>query len=56
MVRARFFDLYEMSVENWNPELIYENNEGLNISAISHHENYFSLDKSITTSEDKLFL
>ncbi|MGB5262920.1 MAG: S9 family peptidase [Lutimonas sp.] len=53
---AKFFDLYKMSVDNWNPELIYENSEGLDISAISHQENYFSLDKSITTSEDKLFL
>lgn len=52
----RFFDLYKMGIKRWDAELIYKNNEGLDISNISHNENYFSLAKSITTSENKLFL
>ena len=53
---SRFFDLYKMSTEGWDAELIYQNDEGLDISNISHDENYFSLIKTITTSENKLFL
>ena len=53
---SRFFDLYKMAIEGWKAELIYQNDEGLNISKISHDENYFSLTKTITTSDNKLFV
>lgn len=52
----RFFDFYKMSISDWKAEMIYQNDEGLNISGISDDENYFSLSKTITTSENKLFL
>lgn len=52
----RYFDLYKMSIESWKPELIYQNNEGLNISGISHNEKYFTLSRTITTSENKLYI
>ncbi len=52
----QFFDLYKMDIETWEPELIYQNDEGLDISGISHDENYFALTKTITTSENKLYL
>jgi len=53
---TRFFDVYKMKISNWKPEMIYENKDGLNISDISNDENLFSLSRSITTSENKLFI
>ncbi len=53
---SKYFDLLKMSVGKWLPELIYENNEGFDVSSISHNENNILLLKPITTSEDKLFL
>ncbi len=52
----RFFDFYKMKIDEWEAKMIYQNNEGLDIAGLSHNENFFSLTKSITTSENKLFL
>ena len=52
----KYFDLYKMNLTDWKSKMIYKNEKGLNIGGISHDENVFSISKSITTSEDKLFL
>lgn len=52
----RYFDLYKMNTDTWKSEMIYKNDKGLNISDISDDENYFILQKSVTTSENQLFL
>jgi len=52
----QFFDLYRMNVGNWEPELLYENNDAYSVSGISDSGKYIALEKSITTSENKLFL
>jgi dipeptidyl aminopeptidase/acylaminoacyl peptidase len=52
----RFFDVYKMDLSDWKSKMIYKNNDGLNISGISDDENLFSLSRSITTSENKLYL
>lgn len=52
----KFFDLYKMNLTDWKSNMIYKNEKGLNIGAVSNDENTFSISKSITTSEDKLFL
>ncbi len=52
----RYFDMYKMKLSNWESEMIYQNDEGLNIGSISHDEKIYSISKSITTSENKLFL
>ena len=52
----RFFDLYKMAISDWEAEMIYQNDDGLNISDLSYNESIFILSKSITTSESKLFL
>jgi len=52
----RFFDFYKMGISDWKAEMIYQNNEGLDISDVSYDESIFILGKSITTSESKLFL
>ena len=52
----RYFDLYRMKIGDWIPEMIYQNNEGIDVSGISADENYLALQKSVTSSENQLFL
>jgi dipeptidyl aminopeptidase/acylaminoacyl peptidase len=52
----RFFDMYKMGNADWKAEMIYRNDEGLDINDISHNENIFILTKYITTTENKMFL
>ena len=52
----QFFDLYKMKISFWEPEMIYENNEGYSVSDISDSGNYVALSQPITTSENKMFL
>lgn len=52
----RYFDLYKMKVGEWKPEMIYQNDNGLDIAGMSDDETYFALSQTITTSENKLYL
>ncbi len=52
----RFFDLYKLNLSNWESELFFKNEIGIDLSSISWDEKYISYTKSITTSENKLFL
>jgi len=52
----QFFDLYEMKVGQWEPEMLYENKEGYSVSDLSDSGKYLALSKPVTTSENKLFL
>lgn len=52
----QFFDLYKMQVEEWTPEMIYEYQDGLDIAGISDDENTLALQRTITTSENQLYL
>ncbi len=52
----KFFDLYEMDLATMEPSLIYENTEGMNVSAISDDKNWFALTKSITTANNEMYL
>lgn len=52
----KYFDLYEVGVDELNPILVFENNEGLNIGAISKDKKYLALVQSITTNNSEMFL
>jgi dipeptidyl aminopeptidase/acylaminoacyl peptidase len=52
----QFFDLYKMGVNNWKASMIYQNDEGLDVTEISWDENTLALQKTLTTSENQLFL
>ena len=52
----QFFDLYKMKIDDWNPELIYQNNDGNDLSSWSDDETFFALTKTITTSSNELWL
>jgi protease II len=53
---SRFFDFYKMNTADFKAEMLYQNDEGMNISGLSKDENWLVLGKSITTSENQLFL
>ena len=52
----QFFDFYKMNIETWESEMLYQNDNGINISNISEDETWFAFSQTITTSENKLFL
>lgn len=52
----QFFDLYKMAIGTWKPEMVYQNNDGLDVNDISEDGNTLSLNRTITTSENQLFL
>jgi len=52
----QFFDLYEMDIATFTPKLFYQNNEGLDVGAISKDKKYLALTKSITTNNNEMFL
>lgn len=52
----QFFDVYKMGVGDWKATLIYQNDDGMDVSGISWDEKTLALNKTITTSENQLFL
>jgi dipeptidyl aminopeptidase/acylaminoacyl peptidase len=52
----QFFDLYKMNVGKWKEELIYKNTEGYDYAGSTRDRGILALQKSITTSENRLFL
>lgn len=52
----RYFDVYRMEVGVWKPTLVYENKDNYNVGDMSRDGNYLTLGRSITTSENQLFL
>lgn len=52
----QFFDFYKMKIGDWKGEMLYQNDDGVNIAGMSNDENVFALSKTITTSENQLWL
>ncbi|MGZ8525270.1 MAG: S9 family peptidase, partial [Chitinophagaceae bacterium] len=52
----RFFDLYKMDTATWTPKLIYQNESGYDVNAISDDEQFMALVQPITTSSSNLYL
>ncbi len=52
----QFFDLYKMKIGEWQPVLVYQNNEGMDVGAISKNGELLALTKTMTTTENKMFL
>jgi len=58
---SRFMDLHELaisSIDDETPisEVIYQNMEGLDVSAISSNKRYLALSQSITSADSKMYL
>ncbi len=52
----KYFDFYKMDIASWTPEMIYQNDDGVNISGMSNDEKTMALTKTITTSENQLWI
>ncbi len=52
----QFFDLYKMPVGDWKATMMYQNDEGMDVSGIAWDEKTLAIQKSVTTSENQLFL
>jgi len=52
----QFFDIWKLDTTTWNPTLLYENNEGMDPSGLSHSERYIALTRSITTDKNELYV
>ncbi|MDB4304046.1 alpha/beta fold hydrolase, partial [Desulfosarcina sp.] len=52
----QFMDIYEMELGGFTSEMIYENNEGLDVEAISKNKRFLALTQSITTSNNEMYL
>ena len=52
----RFFDLYEMEISTFTPKMIYENKENLSPSGISNMGKYLVLTKTISTSNNEMYI
>ncbi|MCB2220207.1 MAG: alpha/beta fold hydrolase [Bacteroidetes bacterium] len=52
----KFFDLYEMDIDTYTPVMIYKNEEGLDVGAISKDKRWLALTKSITTANNDMYL
>ncbi len=52
----QYFDLYEMSIDPFASEMIFQNDEGLDVSGISRNKRYLALSKTITTNDSDIFV
>jgi dipeptidyl aminopeptidase/acylaminoacyl peptidase len=56
----KFFDLYEKEIDHFRDpqayKLVYQNDQGLEVGAISKNKKYLALGKPITTSNNDLYL
>ncbi|MDH5603743.1 MAG: prolyl oligopeptidase family serine peptidase, partial [Cyclobacteriaceae bacterium] len=58
---SNYMDIYKMTIESMDDEIpisemIYENNDGLDVGAISPNERYYALTQAITSADGKMFL
>ena len=51
-----FMDLYKMDLQTLTPEMLYQNDGGYEMEAISGDEKYLALSKPINTNDSDLFL
>ena len=52
----KYFDLYKTAIGEWTPQMIYKNEDGINLSDFSEDENFMALMKTITTSSNQLWV
>jgi len=51
-----FFDLYQVDADGYGRKLIYENDQGYDLGAISRDSRYLAMSKNRTTADSDIFL
>ena len=52
----KFMDYYEMDIQTFTPEMVYQNDSGYYIGSISRDKRYFAFYKSITEHNSDIYL
>lgn len=52
----KYFDVYKMNINNWQPTVFYENTDGMDVTDISFDEKTIVLNKPLTSSENQLYI
>jgi len=52
----KFFDFYVMDTAKWAGKMIYKNDNGMDVSGISHNERYLVFTKAVTTDKNEMYL
>ncbi len=52
----RYFDLYKMASADWQENMIYQNDDGMQVAGLSDDEKTLALVMPVTTSSNQLFL
>ena len=52
----QFFDQYKMDTDTWSPKMIYKNDNGFDVIAMSDNERYLVLTENLTTSSNNIYL
>lgn len=52
----RFFDVYEYATDGYTRKLLYQDDQGLNVTAISPDRRYLAMEKTISTSDSDTLL
>ncbi len=52
----RFVDVYRMDIANFESEMIYQNDDGLDLNDLSDDERYIALVKPLNTNDSDLFI
>ncbi|MBL7698981.1 MAG: S9 family peptidase [Chitinophagaceae bacterium] len=52
----RFFDLYQMDTTSWVAKLVYKNENGFDVNAISDNQRYLALVQNITSTSTNIFV
>ena len=52
----QFFDQYKMDTATWTPLMIYKNDNGFDVAAMSDNERYLVLTENLTTSSNNIYL
>ena len=52
----RYMDIYEMDIENFQPKMFYQNNDGYDYTGASNDKKYVALTKAVNTNDVDLFL
>ena len=52
----RFMDVYEMDIAAFTPEMIYQDDKGLDYGDISNDKRYIAFSKNITTNNSDIYL
>jgi len=52
----KFMDVYEMDIKSFEPKMIFQNDRGLNIGAISNDKKYIAFRKIITRSNAEMYI